>query len=316
MLKILDLSRQTHCRCEPNELAGSLFGVLPDSCLCMEHDDGRFAEIWDNAVEWAGMRMGERDSFPLSPKRHIWPMAQRLQIYRLLKHGTVRRAMGFVCSSLRRAEWELPRWIGNREALAEAAVVLKTGPVPGWADWIVRNRPETKMVHVVRHPAGFLHAYHIRWLTGRDVGTVCELNRARLKKISQVDIGWAERFGDIERMSVCEAELWYWVYVCEVTHCAGDGRDNYVLIRDEDVVGDPVGAGKRLYEACGLEWNDYAQAWLEGMADHWREHAEPWRELVSDEDAELIERILGGSMMRDWWSLDEVVSRCDYVAYW
>ena len=167
-LKLFDLSPQTHCRCEPNELVGSPFAALPESQVLRPGIDSAMDAGWDQAVQAAAQRIGNRDHLPSPPKHHLWPWARRLQLYRLIKHGKLRRPLGAVTPALRGSEWLLPRWLGDRAALARATPVLKVSLAPGWMPWVLRHRPEARIVNVVRHPAGFLHSHGGRWLSTVD----------------------------------------------------------------------------------------------------------------------------------------------------
>ena len=181
--------------------------------------------------------------------------------------------------------------------------------------WLLRHRPEARVVNVVRHPAAFLHSHIGRWLAKADPEENARLNRARLHNIAGVDPHWSAHFGEIDDMSAVESELWYWRYVYETIHAAGRDNPRYLLVRDEDIVADPLGTAKRLYQFTGLDWCAAAQTYLERMAAHWQGHTAPWRQLIEHEHIELVERILAGSEIQTWWEPQQVVSKFDYVAY-
>ena len=314
-LKLFDLSPQTHCRCEPNELAGSAFSTLPASQVLRPDIETEMEAGWDRAVQTAAERIGNPDHLPSPPKRHLWPWARRLQLDRLIRHDKLRHVLAAVAPALRGVEWEFPRWLGDRAALARATPVLKVSLAPGWMPWVLGHRPKALVVNVVRHPAGFLHSYIGRWLSAVDRDENARLNRARLHTIARFDRQWASRADQIDRMSAVESELWYWRYVYETIDSAGRDNSNYLLVRDEDIVADPVGQAKRLYEFAGLDWCASVETYIDSMAAHWRSRSAPWRGLLTDEHVALVERVLAGSQMQDWWSRDETVSRYDYVAY-
>lgn len=315
-LKVFDLSPQTHCRCEPNALEGSRFDALPSREVLHPGNNEAMALQWDQAVEAAARCIGIRDHLPSPPKRYQWSVARQLRLYRLLKHAKLRRALSIAMPSLRGAEWPLPRWLGSRQALAQAALVLKIGPAAGWVPWLLEYRPQARIINIVRHPGGFLNSYIGRWLTNADrKKNAPRLNRARLHCVARFDRQWARRLDQIDRMSAVEAELWYWRYVYKTIHAAGRDNPQYLLVRDEDLVADPVGTAKRLYQFAGLDWCDSAQTYLEQIAEHWQTRTAPWQELLDDEHAEIVKRVLAGSALQSWWEPDQVVSLYDYVAY-
>ena len=314
ILKILDLCPATHCRCESNSLPGSPFAALPTRDILWPEIDDRMEAAWDGAVGWAARCVGERDHLPTPPKRHLRPHAQRLQLYRLLKHRRLRTVLSILSPSFRGPEWPVPGWLVDPDALERAVLVLKTGPVPCWVPWVLKHRPQAAIVDVVRHPGGFLHSFKGRWLSNATGDGLAQENRARLRTIAQLEPRWGNCWNGIDRMSGLEAEMWYWRYVYETTYAAGSCSDRYCLVRDEDVIEHPQGVAKRLYDFCGVESCSYAERYLARVAPHWRSRAAPWRELLTPGEVELVERVLAGSVMETWWDRDQVVSLYDYQA--
>ena len=313
-LAVFDQSPRTHCRCEPNELAGSTFTALPAAQVpCPDGNDALEAH-WDDAVGAAAQRMSGRDRQPTPPKHHQKPWARSLRLYRLLKHRTVRRMLGAALPAYRAPDWPYPSWLGNRGALAQATPVLKIALAPAWIPWVLRHRPEARVVSIVRHPGGFLHSHIGRWLAGVDPEENARVNRDRLHRLAEVDPGWAGRVDQIDDMSAVESELWYWRYVYETIHTAGRDSRQYLLVRDEDIVTDPVAAGQRLYRFAGLKWCGRVETYLKQMAAHWQSHSAPWHQLLDNGHVEVVERVLAGSVMQSWWDPGQVVSGFDYVA--
>jgi len=315
VLKIFDLSDRTHCRCEPNRLVGSPLSTLPYQAVLSVSDFSVLDWEWDHAIRWAASRIGERDHLPYPPKRHLRWLGQRLQIWRLIKHKKVRRTVSLLMPSLRGPEWLVPTWLASSRELSRALPVLKMNKVGTWVPWLLEHKPQAMVVNMVRHPGGFLSSYIHRWIKTQKESEVTRLNRRRLRAIRDADPVWGALFGDVGKMSAKESELWNWRYTCTVSHEGHAGAGNYVLVKDEDVLDDPFAVAKRLYDACGLPWCDYAQQYLDKMDSHWREHSAPWRDLLSKDDTALVERILDGSLMAQWWTPDQVVSRHDYHAY-
>ena len=185
--------------------------------------------------------------------------------------------------------------------MLRALLVLKQNKTPAWVAWVLRNRPDSVLCHVVRHPGGYLNAWRGRFQCLHGTDMLTRQNQERLRYVADAAPEWEHRFGDIDRMSGAEAELWFWRYSCEVIHRASSGSSRYHLIRDEDVVRDPFGQARSLYEECGLPWNERIEAWIEAMREEWRQRSEPWRRLLRPEDIELVERVLDGSLMQSWW---------------
>ena len=113
-------------------------------------------------------------------------------------------------------------------------------------------------------------------------------------------------------MTAEEAELWYWRYMNEIIYAAGRNRAQYEWVRDEDVVQDPVALGRRLYDACGLEWDIDVESNIRRRAANWKECSARWTDLLNSKHIALVQRILADSVMNDWWTNDQIVSRIDY----
>lgn len=315
LLRIMDLSRRTHCRNEPYNLHGSPFQgicVPPLKWILGPGDEEELERRWDGALQWSKVRMGELDFIPSPPKDHLHPFARRVGLLHLLGRRRVRRMLGLIARPLRNEEWLVPRWIGNPEILRRSSMVVKINQAPAVATWVLRHRPEDAVIHLVRHPAGALCSWAVRHLAFHDPERVRCACVAKLRVIAENDGSWAQLFGDLESLSVEEAELWFWRYVGETIHAAGLRSDRYVLVRDEDIVRDPVTVAQTVFRCCGLEWETEIEEELRRWAPHWRACSSRWRDLIRDDQIEMIERIFGDSPMAEWWSEEPAVSGVDY----
>jgi hypothetical protein len=302
LLSILDQSPYTHCRNEPNRLDGSpLTALLPlafdetDNCVELEAK-------WDESVRWASRRMGERDHRIPTRKQHVREWSRRMGLYRAVDSPRIRRTLSVAVPSLRGAEWVVPQWIGSPGALEESLPVLKLGAVPGWAGWVLDERPEALVVHIVRHPGGFLNSWRTRFLNKHDRTEVTLANRERLRAIATREPDWAALFGDFEQMSAEESELWFWRYCCEVTDGKGAGSSRYLLVIYEQLTQRTLEISRTLYEACGLEWTKSIARRIERTSASSQAIASTWRTKLNRDEMELVERVLDGSALSTWWS--------------
>lgn len=300
LLRLLDLSPHTHCRNEPNEIADSPLEQLPSAWLKRERQPELEAG-WDDAVRWASTRMGERDHRVSGTKGHVHNLSRRLGLPCVVERRKLRSLVGLVLPSLRSSEWLMPSWLGSRRALEQAVPVLKLVQVPGWAAWVLMNRPRARVFHIVRHPGGFLNSWRNRYLVSRDRDEVATVNRERLREVIEADPAWATRCGAIDRMSVEESELWYWAYACETIHESGAGSPMYELIIYEKLAADPVDVVKLVYGLCGLSWNDAIEVLTRKRTAGSKDIAHAWHHNLSAECRDSAARILQGSMMQDWW---------------
>ena len=77
---------------------------------------------------------------------------------------------------------------------------------------VLNKRSDSKSIHIVRHPGGVLQSWRKRYLANKNHAKVLKANVARLKAIVDLHPKWAKYFGDLSKMSVEEAEMWFWRY--------------------------------------------------------------------------------------------------------
>jgi len=301
LLELLDLSPHTHTRNEPNKLEGTRMAQLPGQWRVRDQDASIMEAHWDQAVHEAAFSMGERDHLAKAPKDFLRAIPRRLGLYKMVDGPRSRRILRTFIPSLRGAEWPLPRWIGNYRQLARALPILKINQSPGWIEWVLAHRPQARVLHIARHPGGFLNSWRNRWLTLQDRKEVRKLNYIRLATIADLCPQWAARFGDVEAMSVEESELWFWCYTNEVIYQAGRDSPNYMLVVYERLSSRAVEVAKEVYEFCGIDWTqEIAEKVREASADS-PAISNSWQEKLSRQQIELVNRIFSESSISTWW---------------
>jgi hypothetical protein len=305
LLEIFDHSRQTHCRNEPNECDGSALAALPPGWVARPDLDVSLESAWDQAIARTAASFGIRDQAITVSKDHFSRMAQRLGLVRLARGKKPRRVLGPLLPSLRREEWPIPSWLINHRLHGRALPVHKLNMVPGWMVWVLRNRPEAQVVQIVRHPGGFLNSLMNRLWSRSDMGEVERANRELLVQIAACDPDWGDRFGDLAALSTVETELWYWRYAAEMIHRAGAGNPRYRLVKYEELTRDPVETSRSLYRSCGLDWDDAVERAIRRSSQESPAIASAWGGKLGAAEREAVERILDGSLMRDWWRQED-----------
>ena len=288
LLDLFDTSPDTFCRNEPNVIAGSPFGRLASQGFAAPTDRALLDREWDEAVAWTCGRMGERDRYVDVPKHHLYSNPASRLLRRVIQSERGRRVLGVLAPPLRRGEWPLPRTLGSRARLAEQVGVLKFVAAPGWARFVLESRPEVPVVHIVRHPGGFLNSWSKRFLAKRDPETVARDNRARLKEIARADPRWAGRFGDCDGMSKEEGELWNWLYGQEITYEVGRDAANYHQIVYEELAADAAAVMRPLFAATGIAWTDASERALQASNRRSGGIAAAWRDELDAECNELV----------------------------
>ncbi|MEQ9237507.1 sulfotransferase [Coleofasciculus sp. E2-BRE-01] len=299
LLDLLDISPKTYCRNEPNELPTSPLAQLPLAVVRHPLGDD-FGQQWDKAVASVSVRMGERDRIGAYPKFYLNESMRGLGSFVLSKRR-LSQLISPVMPSLRQPDWPVPRWFADIDGLRQALTVLKFTMVPAWAEWVLINRPNVLVIHIVRHPGGFLNSMINRYWSEQDITVVKKNNQERLKQITKSEPHWAERFGDIEAMSVEESELWYWGYATKTIHSVGEGLPNYMQLIYEDLAANTVTVTKRLYEKCHLPWTKDIEAEIAKSASRSKEIAKAWYEKFDQEQIDLVKRMLAESPTSAWW---------------
>ena len=292
LLSLFDFSRGTFCRNEPYGISGSPLKSVAHHRRVVRQDQAEIRATWDAAIDQTSRVMGERDLPMEVLKPFIHGVSKSLKFDRLIQKRGARRALSAVQHSLSTGEWPVPWWLGSQSRLSTVLPVVKLVAAPGWVSLVLRHRPDVAVFHVVRHPGGFLNSWRARYLSANDPAEVRSLNRDRLAEIASIDEAWAERFGDVDQMSVEESELWYWRYANEVIWDAGRASPNYRRIVYEDLVLDPVDILREYYEICGLQWDEGIERNIRASSSQSVSIASAWRKKLSAEHRELVSTVL------------------------
>lgn len=239
-------------------------------------------------------------------KDHFSSAAQRLGLLRLARGKRLRKVTGVVFSTARREEWPIPSWVVDKGQVNLSLPIHKLNMVPGWIVWVLRNRPDAHVVHIVRHPGGYLNSLTKRLWSKLDMGKVEQDNRERLAQIAARDPIWSERFGDLAALSPVETELWYWRYASETIHQTGAENPRYQLVKYEELTRNPIEISRSVFQGCGVDWNGAIEQGVRQMSVESQAIAAAWRDRLNAEHVAMVERVLYDSPMRVWWrDLDE-----------
>jgi hypothetical protein len=307
LLALLDQSRATHCRNEPDQLDGSALAALAPFRFFAD-DEARLAELYEPAVRRAARCIGPRDRVLDVEKDWLRPGARRLgafllrQRWRLMERVVRRRA------PMDGKEHVLPRWMADHARLERSCHVLKLNAAAGTGAWVLRARPDVRVLQIVRHPGGFAKSWLTRWVRGeggmdRGRGTAdCLVDEDRLREVARRDARWARLFGDVDAMSRAEGELWWWRWVNETLHAAGAGRAGYALVLYEELARAPERVAAEAYRALDLDFDAEVAARVRALSRDAETIAHAWKDALAPELVALVEKVLAGSAMERWWS--------------
>ena len=314
VLDILNMSPLTHCRNEPHRISSSPLHYTTQTWKAGS-DIPKMIDRWDQAAAWTASTFGERDPRTVTPKKHIYTYAKTLNFINLPLRPKVRKFMGVFLPSLNQAEWPIPWWMGSQQSLKEAVAVFKVINIDArHIIWLLENRPHVPIIHVVRHPGGRLNSWLNRFLSAQDKTTILDRNRRRLETIRMFDKDWAQHFGDIDDMDVIETEVWLWRYFNEALYKVGQQHSQYLCLTYEDIVQDPLNYAAKLYDFCGLSWDQDISAYVESrlgesvwgkVSDSSKDVATAWRAKLSPQNIDMVNQILSSSIMQDWWAISK-----------
>lgn len=248
----------------------------------------------------------------LLPKTFHRDYADRLGLLRAISNRHIRRVLRRIVPSMRKPEWVPPTWLVDLAAMRSSLTVIKINQSPAFARWVLRQRPDQKVLHIVRHPAAYLRSWKSRYLETLDTESVRSANIERLRLVAVAEPEWGERFGDLERLSADESELWFWLYSAESIHLAGGKSQSYRRVLDEEVAMNALSASRSLYSFWGLEWTSTVEQRVADRAAAWAADTARWTDIVSADQAETVRRVVANSEVWSWWADDQMVSGFEY----
>lgn len=316
LLTMLDASRLTHCRNEPQDIATSPYHKLPEPPF-IDSTSAAMDRRWDEFATWTAQRMGERDLPIANPKNHVHRWSQKIGLARLPARPRLQRLLQPIVPVLQQGEWRMPAWVGNQAQLEQALAILKVNDLKAWtAEWLFQQRPQVPIIHITRHPGGQLNSGIKRFfanLSPEQQISELRLHQTRLRTAVQLHPDWAAKFGNIDSMTLIESVAWFWRYNNEMIYQAGQESENYLAIVYEDLAQDPISYARKMYDFCQLPWTDDVEHIItQGLGTSvWgkldkssKSVANTWKKTLTSPHQELAKQVLQGSVMQSWWAED------------
>ena len=306
LLGLLDASASTHCRNEPDQLHHSAMGRLRPYRFFA--DDGpELGPLWDYAVRGAALTTGPRDHLCEQRKEWIHRGAQRLGFQWLRNRYRLVHRLRPSGRKMDARECAYPRWMVAPEKLERAYHVFKLNAACGLTSWMLDQRPQARAIQIVRHPGGFVRSWLRRWVQGSDArdrrgcapGEPRDADR--LREAARREHRWAKLFGDIDRLSRVEAELWWWRYCTETVMEAGAGHPHYKLVVYEELAERPLEVARDVYDFCGLAWDETVAGRVSALTRDSARIAHAWKRDLSADAVGAIERVLDRSPLSAVW---------------
>ena len=314
LVDIFDSSPLTHCRVSPGFTPNSPYHNLPTP---QDHinDMPLMAKRWDEFIQWTNARIGERDHQIETPKRFVYNFSWVTGLATHYSRPKVRKALQIFHPDLGKNEWKLPWWVGNQRKLEETCTVVKLdSPTVSWImRWVLENDQDSPIIHLVRHPGGFLNSGISRFfskISEAELASEYSIYKNFLETVKSLNSQWSEMLGNVDGKDLLEIVLWYWRYTNETLYLAGKSRSNYLQVIYEDLARDPLSKSKEIYEFCGVSWDQSVENFvLQGTGQsRWgpiagtsKTVSDAWKKKLSDEHRYLVEKVFDGSFMQSWW---------------
>ena len=309
LLSLLDQSPATHCRNEPDQLDSSALALLSPFRFFVDDEPG-LATHFDPAVRQAARCVGPRDHRSDVEKAWLRRGRRRAGYFYLRQRYRAVERLIHRRKPMDGKELVYPGWMVDARELEQSFHVFKLNAAVGYGGWALRERPAARVIHIVRHPGGFLKSWHKRWVRGeggqeRGKGNADTLREEdRLPEIARRDPAWAKLLGDVAAIGRAESELWWWRYLNEALHAAGRGRAGYAHVLYENLAHDPEGVSRAVYGFSGLEWNEALAQRVRSISRGAEKIARAWKDELEPAMVALVEKVLAGSPMEAWWGED------------
>ena len=316
LLDILDASPETHCRNEPNEVPNSALEYVRDLWFS-ENAINHIVPDWDQKISLARISMSERDHRITTPKNHIYTFAQKSGLSGLPSSSKARKLLRLFVPTLRQGEWIVPWWISPSKKLNNSCTILKINMLAAsFVDWHTKQYPQIPILHIVRHPGGYLNSSITRFFSKcspEELEKELKFYRNMLRTATISSPKWQAVVGNIEAMNLIETVAWFWRINNEIIYSNGKNKPNYHLLVYEKIVSSPLELSKQIYHHCGLQWNKKTEKIIlnglnksvwGSLSGEPSDIAKAWETKLTPEHKTLINKILNNSKMKSWWETE------------
>ncbi len=296
--KVFDSHPDTLYRHEPDSggALDDLLPMFPDPAEA-EHYRTAIARFFQTLPTNRSIRVAGK--LPLFPKSYQRPFAHQIRL-------------GFVPSAKVLSRWisveSLPEFVANDRA-ATIRLVWKSIESLGRLGTLARVVPDARVIHIVRHPCGYVSSVLSGEAAGLMPGAVsASEDYGILELLLQTD-GARRRGLDIayfRKMQPVERLAWRWLLYNEKALAELSDLPNACSVRYEDLCRDPVGGYRSLFEFSGLDWSEQSAAFVDAST-----HSEKsayfsvfknperaafgWKSKLAEEDQARILAVVSGS---------------------
>lgn len=187
----------------------------------------------------------------------------------------------------------------NREVRVAWKSVLSVGRI----GLIARLMPEIRVIHILRHPCGWMtsygRGYKERWFTSQrnDWRLLRLLETTPLARRRNLTLESFRAMSDLER------DTWIWLLWNESGAAAAKGLPNVSSVIYEKLCAAPLDLSRQMFDFAGLDWNCQTETFIKRSIAAHRDgyygvyrnpsiSANKWRDRFSSEQLRLVESIM------------------------
>lgn len=194
-------------------------------------------------------------------------------------------------------------------------VVWKSIESPGRIGVIVAALPETRVIHVMRHPCGYVasmlrgdreHKFNQRTSSADDHWILERLLAAGKGRCRGLTLDLLKHLTPEERLA------WRWVLTQEKILADAGTCERVLTVRYEDVCADPISATRRMFAFAGLDWHPQTEAFIRrgerslgggyySVMKPAQAVAERWRAELTAQSIRHVQDVLRQSPLRRWY---------------
>lgn len=320
LLDTTDLLNFTHCRSEPHSYSSS-----PIQSKIFDRNDSLEASMsqhWDDIVHWMSWRWGQKDRHhpDAPPKVYYRQFFWNLGLPQfLIRKNRSRKALSIFYPEFKNTEYQLPSWMLTPNWHEKATHVFKmNSSLEQHLSWIIKHRPETKIVFLIRHPLGYAQSLYRRFYSRFDEEEVnsfyeknCDNIRSRLKYARENNLDVPSP--DVSSLNPFESVIWSWLLFNEISYQLYSNQQSVITVVYEQLLANPVEQIKAVFDHCGLPWNSELAQKIQTTYGQSARLAQSFRDYWDEDAQKVAAEILSHSSIQSFWS-DQLWENLDNLA--
>ena len=181
----------------------------------------------------------------------------------------------------------------------------------------MNERPDTKVIHLIRYPLGYAKSLYKRLYKNQDATHFHEANRlnliTRLKKAQSIGLDFPLKKSELEFLSELEIIVWNWAIGNQIIYQQGKINDRQTfIITYEQLLINPVETVKSIYDYCELPWSIEIENAINFTFKSSGSLATDYKSIFSEQEQEITKNIISKFSLKNLWN-NEMWSDLDKI---